>query len=254
MSRPGALEQLVADPVATIRDWVGPDGVAVVICGGLGTRLAPLTNDLPKALVPVAGKALILHVLEYWSPHVAHFVFVVNHFGDRIASVLEASAVSFEIVEESGPPRGIAQALLQSRHLVGARFITLLGDCVCGGQFLVLPEAELALGVERRADPLAVSKSYSVELAAGHISRVVEKPQVIPNDLCGTGFYFLTPRIFDAILETPADPRTNQVELTSAIQTIIDGPSRVSPFFLDGWWINVTVAGDVERAGALLQF
>lgn len=234
-----------------VRRWLGPEAKCVVICGGKGSRLMPLSSDTAKSLVTVGDRTVLEVLTDFWSPHVCSYVFILNHFKETLLAEIRRLGVAFEVVEESGPPLGIANALCQARDLVQGRFVTVLGDCLCDGEFHLPSRSEMGVGVARGMAPEVISRNYSVELSSERIVRVEEKPETVVNDLCGTGFYFFDQRIFDIIDHTPPSKRRNKVELTDAIQTAIDRGIDVGPFLLEGNYLNLTFPADLEAAGEL---
>jgi len=237
-----------------VRQWLGPDAKCVVICGGKGSRLMPLSSDTAKSLVKVGDRTVLEVLTDFWSPHVSSYVFILNHFKETLLAEIRRLGVPFEVVEETGPPLGIANALCQARHLVQGRFVTVLGDCLCDGQFnLPAHQPEMGVGVARGTAAEVISRNYSVELEGDKILRVEEKPETVVNDLCGTGFYFFDQRIFHIIRHTPPSARRNKVELTDAIQAAIDSGIPMGPFLLDGRYLNLTFPADLEAAGELFD-
>jgi dTDP-glucose pyrophosphorylase len=230
----------------SVSDWL-QDGKCVVVCGGRGSRLAPYAPNTPKSLIRVGEYTILELLLGYWRVHARRFVFILNQDKEDLLAEVVRLGIDHEVVEETGPPLGIANALMQARNRVGQRFVVVLGDCLCTGSFSVPRGAEMGFGVARSVDAQTISQNYSVEVSGERVTRVVEKPTRPPNDLCGTGFYFFTPAIFDAIGTTAPSSR-NTVELTDAIQKAVAGGVAVSPFYLDGIYINLNYPQDVETA------
>ena len=81
---------------------------------------------------------------------------------------------------------------------------------------------------------------------------VIEKPEVVLNDLCGMGIYFFDRRVFDYIERTPVSPRTGRVEITDVVQQMIEGGERITPLFFDGGYVNVTYEQDLRTAAAVV--
>lgn len=223
-----------------------------MICGGPGTRLDPITKDLSKSLVPVKGKPILFYIIEYWRQFADEFIFIVNYRKEAIVDYVRSLGIKDEFIEESGEPKGIALALSQAEGQVGEKFILVLGDCLCRGDFIFPDRFDVGVGVWATDDPDNIRQSYSVELKGEQISKVVEKPTVLPNDLCGLGFYFFSRKIFEAIRRTrPSGPK-QQIELTNAIQSLIDSGVPVSPIFLEGEYLNLTYPEDIKKAEMIL--
>src|SRR5581483_3754790 len=121
------------------------------------------------------------------------------------------------------------------------------------GHFLFPESTEAGVGVLRNAPAEQIQRNYAVYVTGDLIVRVQEKPKVVDTDLCGLGFYFLNRRIFDAIRETPPSALRNEVELTDALQTMINSGVRLRPVVLDGDYVNVTYQSDMEVVRRLLD-
>lgn len=250
MSPVTTIEHAARTQPVLVGQWLGPRSTCVIISGGHGTRLAPLSHATAKSLVKVGQHTLLEMIVDYWKRHASHFIFVLNHFKQEMGEAIRGLGVSHEIIEEDGPPQGIAYALMQVKDRVPSRFAVVLGDCLCSGSFLFEGHVEMGVGVKQGLPADAIHRSYSVELRNGLIQRVVEKPEVLVNDLCGTGFYFLTPAIFDAIPATPPAPG-GQVQITDAIQTLVNQGHKVSPVIINGNYLNLTYPSDLEMARVL---
>ncbi|MFH1576683.1 MAG: sugar phosphate nucleotidyltransferase [Candidatus Margulisiibacteriota bacterium] len=225
----------------------------VILCGGPGTRLNPVTKDLPKSLVPVNGRPILYYIIEYWRRFTDDFVFVVNYKKEDIIKYVVGLPINAEFIKESSQPKGIANALTLAENSVGDHFTLVLGDCLCQGEF-VFPEVfESGVGVWETDIPESIKQSYSIEIKNDKVTRVVEKPREIPNNLCGLGFYFFSKQIFNAIRQTPPSPLKGRVELTDAIQKLIDAGEVVSPVRLKGQYLNLTYPEDIKRAEQMLS-
>ncbi len=219
----------------------------VVICGGKGTRLGPMSTDIAKSLVTVRGKPVLGHIIDYWRRFTEDFLFVVNYRKDDIIDYVNGLGVDAGFIVETDP-RGIAMALHLAEDSVGERFIVVLGDCLCNGGFIVPEGMVQGVGVWRTGNEEDIRRSYSVVVEEGIVKEVVEKPSVICNDLCGMGFYFFDRRVFGYIDRTAPSKRTGRVEITDVIQEMIKGGEVVSPVFFDGDYLNVTFPEDLGRA------
>ncbi|OPZ90032.1 MAG: Glucose-1-phosphate thymidylyltransferase [candidate division TA06 bacterium ADurb.Bin417] len=222
----------------------------VVLCAGRGTRLA--RPEYPKSMVEVAGRPLVDHLVQFWNQYTRDFIFVVGYQKERIISFVEKAPIRAAFVEQK-ELRGIGYALSLVENLVAEKFIVVLGDCLCRGVFDFPAGMEQGVGVWRTANPADIQRSYSIEVKGGLVSRVVEKPKDLVNDLCGLGFYFLDRKVFEYIRRTPPSPLRNEVEITDVIENMIRSGEPVSPVFLAGNYINITYPDDLERAAAFLR-
>lgn len=223
--------------------WQGPRRLAVVMAGGRSSRFAAI--GMHKSMAPVRGMPVIGHVIDYWRRHADEFVFVVKNGKDDLRAYVETLDIHAHFVEPEAL-RGIANGLLAAQPLVDEPFIMVLGDCFCRGEFAAVPgfAGGHAIGVQRGAAASETRRNYSVEVAGDRVVRVVEKPAVVPNDLCGTGFYFFQPDVFDAIHATPRSTRTGEHEITDVLQTLAD-TRALTPLWFDGVYININTPEDL---------
>jgi NDP-sugar pyrophosphorylase family protein len=216
--------------------------------------MLPLSLTMQKAMIPVAGKPILSHIVDYWSQVCEEFVFVVHHRKDDIIRYVGTLDVPSRVVEIDAL-RGIADGLQQASGVVDDRFVVVLGDCLCRGTFSRPFGSTLGVGVLQNADLPDIRRSYSVELMPGdpsRICRVVEKPTEFPNRLCGMGYYSFDRRVFDYIRATPPSALRNEIEITDTIQRMIDGGEEVGALLFDGHYMNVTYPEDLEAAEAWL--
>lgn len=205
----------------------------------------PLTADMPKALTEVRGRPVIHYVIDYWKRFTGNFIFIVGYKKELVVEYVSGEPVNAEFVEQK-ERKGIAHALLHAESFVDDRFVVVLGDCLCGGEFHFPDRMEQGVGVWSANNEDAIRQSYSVETENGLIKRVVEKPKEIVNELCGMGFYFFRKKVFDYIRVTPPSSLRNEVEITDVIQNMIDGGEAISPVWFEGEYINVTFPEDIK--------
>jgi dTDP-glucose pyrophosphorylase len=219
------------------------------MAGGRSSRFASI--GMHKSMAPVQGMRVIGHVIEYWRRHASEFVFVVKNGKEALRDYVETLGLDASFVEPQAL-RGIANGLLAAQPLVDEPFIMILGDCFCRGEFAPAPAftGGNAIGVQRGAAPSETQRNYSVEVDGERVVRVVEKPVAVPNDLCGTGFYFFQPDIFDAIHATPPSARSGEHEITDVLQTLVDSGPGLRPLWFDGTYININTPADLDAVQA----
>lgn len=236
------------------KGWFEQEGLkCVVVCGGLGSRLGDIGKELPKSLVPISGKPILGHILDYWQRYTKEFLFIPNYMADKISRYVKELDISSEVVIEKGEPQGIAKALLLAEPFVQNNLIVILGDCLVNGAFITPKGMVQGVGVwetEREED---IKRSYSVETNGDKAVKVVEKPTVLVNNLCGMGFYFFDRRVFNYIRNTKPSEKTGRVEITDVIQTMINADEEVSSVNFRGRYLNVTYPDDLMRAEELLR-
>lgn len=218
---------------------------AVILAAGKATRLRPVTLTMPKALVPVANKTLIGYAIDVLKG--AGFTdigIVVNELDSPIPQTLgkgEGLGVNLEYIQQE-EQKGLAHAVGLCRPFVGDDpFCVFLGDNIFQdkmeplfSQFLN-SDAESAIALGEVGDP---TRFGIAELHPdGSIERVVEKPKEPKSNLAIAGVYLFRPSIFDAISRIKPSWR-NELEITDAIQTLVNDGKRVNSYTLKGWWID----------------
>lgn len=241
---------------------------AVIPAAGRGTRLRPLTDDLPKPLVEVAGEPLLAHALRALQPLASDRVVVVTgYLGEQIRERFgnrwdggERGHGGVELAWVRQPnPSGLAHALLAAEPKLRGDFAVLYGDNVMRAD-LVSPVERFR---ERDLDALVVTEEVPPERARqgvcltapdGTLARVVEHPTDAQRDAgrVVTGFSVFSPRVLDACRRV--DPsEEGEYELTDAVNVLIDREdARVEAMPLDGRRVNVNTPEDLERAGRTL--
>jgi glucose-1-phosphate thymidylyltransferase len=217
---------------------------AVILAAGKATRLRPVTLTMPKALVPVANQTLIGYAIDVLKrAGLTDIGIVVNDLESSIPQTLgkgEGLGVNLEyIVQEQ--QLGLAHAVSLCRPFVGDEpFCVFLGDNIFQDKMEALfsdfieSNAESAIALGEVTDP---SRFGIAEIEDDRIVRVVEKPKEPKSNLAIAGVYLFRSSIFDAISRIKPSWR-NELEITDAIQTLINDGGIVRPYTLRGWWID----------------
>lgn len=232
---------------------------ALVLSGGSGTRLRPISHTLPKQLVPLANRPLLVHVLR--TIHELGVTEVGMVVGDRAAQIRQAlgdgsdHGVAITYLRQDAP-RGLADAVRVARAYLGDdEFLLHLGDNLFPDG-LVAAAAEFRRGdaaahllVQKVADP----RSYGVvELdRTGRVERLVEKPREPRSDLALLGAYFLTPAVHAAV-DAIRPGRRGELELTDALQWLVDTGATVRASEYAGYWRDLAGSDDVLAANRRL--
>lgn len=230
----------------------------LILSGGRGTRLRPLTYTSAKQLVPIANKPVLFYGIESLAAAGIRDVGIV--VGDTQAEIRAAVGdgslwgIRVTYIEQDAP-RGLAHAVLISEPFIGNQpFVVYLGDNLLnkGIERFVdeftreRPAAQILLA--RVPDPQMFGVA---ELADGRVVRLVEKPQQPRSDLALVGVYMFSPVVFDAI-KTITPSFRNELEITDAIQTLIDRGLEVRPHIVDGWWKDTGKLEDILEANRLI--
>jgi glucose-1-phosphate thymidylyltransferase len=230
----------------------------LILSGGRGTRLRPLTYTSAKQLVPVANKPVLFYGIEALVGAGIREIGIV--VGDTEAEIRGAVGdgsrwgISVTYIPQDAP-RGLAHAVLISEDFIGGDpFVMYLGDNLLnkGIEKFVdefnreKPAAQILLA--RVPDPQMFGVA---ELLDGRVVRLIEKPREPKSDLALVGVYMFSPAVFDAVKSIKPSGR-NELEITDAIQTLIDRGLEVRPHIVDGWWKDTGKLEDVLEANRLI--
>ncbi|MGV1050206.1 MAG: glucose-1-phosphate thymidylyltransferase [Solirubrobacterales bacterium] len=231
----------------------------LILSGGAGTRLRPITHTSAKQLVPVANKPVLFYGIEALvDAGVKEIgIIIAPETGDEIrAAAGDGSAFGAKITYiVQDEPAGLAHAVLTAEEFIGgAPFVMYLGDNLLrdGLRDLVStfhedePDALILL------TPVDDPSSYGVaELDGERIVRLVEKPKDPPSNLALVGVYLFGPTIFDAARALEPSWR-GELEITEAIQALIDDGQRVESEVVRGWWKDTGQLADMLEANRLV--
>lgn len=231
---------------------------AVILAAGQGTRLRPVTLTMPKPLVPVANKWLIAYAIDVLKGAGLNEIgIVVNSLESPIVTTLgngEKLGVHLEYIVQS-EQLGLAHAINLCKDFVGdAPFCVFLGDNIFQDKMRNLlvhfeesgVEATIVLG--EVPDPTR----FGIAVIEGtQIKTVVEKPKDPPSNLAIAGVYLFRASIFEAISRIKPSWR-NELEITDAIQELINMGKSVTPYALKGWWIDAGKPDPIILANQLV--
>jgi len=228
----------------------------LILAGGKGTRLYPLTYTRAKQLIPVANKPVLVRVIEaIRDAGVDEIGIVIGDTGPEIEAALDGHDLGVEItyiVQDS--PDGLAHAVKISRDFLGDdRFVMFLGDNVIEGGITNLirdfAENDWNSQVVLKRVPIENASSYGVAVLRddGSIENLIEKPPNPPSDLALVGIYMFDHHVFEAVNAIKPSAR-GELEITHAIQWLIDNDYQVFPHVHDGWWIDTGKAHDMLAA------
>lgn len=231
----------------------------LILSGGTGSRLRPFTFTNAKQLLPVANKPILFRVIEsIRDAGITEIGIVIGSTGDQIREAVGRGGrwgVDITYIEQDAP-LGLAHAVKVSQDFLGDdRFVMFLGDNVIEGGISSLisqfaeSEWNSQIVLTRIKDP----RQYGVaELGEnGRIVRLVEKPEKPPSDLALVGIYMFDANIFKAVHAITPSWR-GELEITDAIQWLVDNNYAVHPYVHRGWWIDTGKREDMLQANDLV--
>lgn len=213
---------------------------AILPVAGIGSRLRPHTHTTPKALVHVAGKPILGHILDALLPvGVDEVVLVVGHLGSKIVEYVKSQyPVRVHVVEQS-EPKGLGHAIHLARQAVDVPepVLIVLGDTIFQADLKgALAKGTSLLGVAEVPNP---QNFGVVEAEAGRVLRLVEKPAEPKTNLAIVGVYYLedSGRLFAALDQIVKEGvRTRgEIQLTDALQRMVEAGEVIHTFPVDSW-------------------
>ena len=231
----------------------------LILSGGRGTRLRPITHTSAKQLIPVANKPVLFYGIEAMAqagiedigiiiaPETGEEIRAAAGDGDRFGVRL-----NYLVQDE---PLGLAHAVLTAEPFLGdSPFVMYLGDNLLQGGIgdLVDSFREHAPDALILLTPVPDPEQYGVaELKDGSVTRLVEKPTEPTTDLALVGVYVFTAAVHDAARSIEPSGR-GELEITDAIQHLVDSGKRVEPHIVHGWWKDTGRLEDILAANRLV--
>lgn len=220
---------------------------AVILAAGKGTRLMPLTKDIPKPLVLVAGKPILEHILERLPKNITEIIIVIGEKGDQIQSHFgdEWNGTPIQYVFQE-TLSGTVTALRTTEHLLKGSFLMLNGDDLFLDDSLEsLATHPLGVVVAEHTHPERFGVVVMNE--DGTLKEIIEKPEVAPTNLVSTGAFVLNTNIFK--YEAPVGPKNEYY-----VPDLVNQLNVTEPFVVEKTdaWITIGYPEDIAKAEAAL--
>ncbi len=230
----------------------------LILSGGKGTRLRPLTYTSAKQLVPIANKPVLFYGVEaIVAAGIRDIGVVVGDTKAEIQAALgDGSRFGARITYiEQDAPRGLAHAVLISEaYLKGEPFVMYLGDNVIADGITALVDDYRRLGCNSQillAKVANPSQFGVAELENGRVVKLTEKPKEPKSDLALVGVYMFDDSIWEAVKGIRPSAR-QELEITDAIQWLVDHGRSVHPHLVTGWWKDTGKIEDMLEANRIV--
>ena len=232
----------------------------VLLSGGTGSRLRPITHTGPKQLVPVANKPVLEYAIEDLKEAGVTEIGVIlgNKGRDEIQELLgDGSKYGVEITYIiQGNPLGLAHAAGCARDFIGNdNFVMYLGDNILKSGVTELVESFEAGNYGAGIALQEVDNPQAFGIAdvddTGNVTELIEKPDEPPTNLALTGMYVFSPAVFDAIKDLEPSWR-GELEITDAIQDLLEDGYEIDSHVVTGWWKDTGKPEDILEANRLV--
>ena len=228
---------------------------AIVLHGGHGTRLRPLTHTGPKQLLPIANKPMSQYCIEsIKETGITEIAIIVGGVGSNKVREYYGSGerfgVSFTYVEQDRP-KGIAHAIRLCKEFVNnEKFLVFLGDNIVQRSIADFTSNFKKSEFDATILLCEVDNPSRFGIAAienNKITKILEKPKDPPSNLAVTGIYFLTPIIFDVIDNLKPSGR-NELEITDALDILLEKNHNISFEMIADYWKDTGTPEDILNA------
>ena len=227
----------------------------IILHGGHGTRLRPLTHTGPKQLLPIANKPMSEYCVEAIRDcGISEIVIIIGGIGSNKVKEYYGDGSKFNVkitYIEQDKPKGIAHAInLCKEFIQNEKFLVFLGDNIIQKSINDISQkfessdndALILLCKVENPEQFGIA-----DVKENKIVKIMEKPKNPPTNLAVTGIYFLTPKIFDIFSRLKPSWR-DELEITDALQMMLEEKNRVDFEMITDYWKDTGTPGDIIHA------
>ena len=231
----------------------------IILHGGHGTRLRPLTHTGPKQLLPIANKPMSQYGIESMiNSGINEIIIIIGGIGaNKVREYYgdgEKFGAKFSYIEQD-QPRGISHAISLCKNFIkNEKFLVFLGDNILIDNIKNFVEefkksdAEASIVLCEVENP---SRFGIADIKNGEIKKIIEKPEVPPTNLAVIGVYLLTPKIFDIIDRLKPSWR-NELEITDALQMLLEEKNKIIYNTVSENWKDTGTPEDIIQANEII--
>lgn len=231
----------------------------LIPAAGMGTRVRPYSANLPKSMLPINGVPNLERLVLLMRDQLGigkitiitgyHAEVIENYFGDG-----ERFGVAITYVRNTALHKGLAWSILLGRERIRGHFCIMLSDeCYVDSNLRELRDPALwggfaTCGVMEVDDDTLIKKNYAVTLDGCRITRLIEKPAVVNNDLLGLGTFLCSPEIFPALEQAFALASGGYVEFVSFLDQQCRSGKEIKAFAVRARYVNINDRDSLFRA------
>lgn len=234
----------------------------IILHGGHGTRLRPLTHTGPKQLLPIANKPMSQYALDdLKTAGVTDIAIIIGDVYPEKVKEYYGDGSKFDVKITyiyQDAPKGISHAIGLCKDFIGNdRFIVYLGDNVLRKNLIdytkkfETSQTDAMILLCEVDDPQRFGVAELDKDNPDKIKKIIEKPKVPPSNLAVIGIYFLTPKIFD-IIDNLKPSWRGELEITEALQLLMDDGYKIEYDTVTGWWKDTGTPEDIIHANKLV--
>ena len=231
----------------------------IILHGGHGTRLRPLTHTGPKQLLPIANKPMSEYGLDAIRDcGISDIAIIIGGTGSNKVKEYYGDGSKFNVritYIEQESPKGIAHAINLCKEFIGdEKFLVFLGDNI-----IQKPINNIARKFESSDNDALIllcevenpERFGIADVKDNKITKIMEKPKDPPTNFAVTGIYFLTPKIFDIFTRLKPSWR-NELEITDALQILLEEKNKIAFEMITDYWKDTGTPQDIIHANMVI--